>query len=342
MDVIPHNLPSVGDTEAAAAADAIGARRLSAGSEVAFFEEGLAQYLGLTGENVVAVSSGSAALYMALRFSNAQERVLALPVYACRALTQAAELAGASYRLVDNVAGRPHADVSREEYATADVALIVDTFGIPAPLPKRNSVTIIADSTHALGASVASKLIGKFGFATVFSLGATKMITTAGHGGIVVSNEAGFIAEIREFIHYDGGARVGFNFAMSDVEAAVGRVQLKRLPELLEKRERIFQRYRAAGIELLDAIEPQSTPVRYRAVMRTTDSARLREGLRRRGITAVVPLDGSLPANASAFPNAAALLRGTLSLPIFPDMTDFQVDRVIEAIFESTLNSPAR
>jgi perosamine synthetase len=132
---------------------------------------------------------------------------------------------------------------------------------------------------------------------------------------MVVSKDRAIIDAVRDYRQFDcrRDSKVRFNFQMTDLQAAIGRVQLRRLPEFLAGRQRIFEKYSRSGMQLLDASPldvHHPAPVRYRAVLKTATPQRRPESL----------------------PHALELSRTTVSLPIYPSLSDAAADRVIAAV----------
>jgi perosamine synthetase len=122
---------------------------------------------------------------------------------------------------------------------------------------------------------------------------------------------------------------------MTEIQAAIGREQLKKMPKFLERREEIFQKYKKAGLELLDVGENQNhlSPVRYRAVIKTEEPNKIIKSLESVGVKAIVPTeDWELLGKHELLPNAVELSRKTVSLPIYPTLTDQGIDIILSAI----------
>ena len=328
--IIPHNQPTLGDEEISAAKRVLESGWVAQGKEVAGFEDEFCAFLGLPAGHAVAVSSGSSALYMALYVCGAAGKSVLQPAYACAAIRNASVLCGSKPLFADNAYGDPNVDRA----SLQEINIVVHTFGIPIDL-HGISATIIEDCAQAIGASVAGVPVGLQNKAGIFSFYATKLMTSGGQGGMVVSHDKGLAEAVRDYREFDlrRDHRARFNFQMTDLQATIGRVQLQKLPEFLYRREEIFSCYRDAGIPLLGVDLPARTqPVRYRAVVTTSDPMRLIASLAAEKITAIVPVEKwELQDDAVAYPNATALTQGTVSLPIFPSMTDTEVKRVISA-----------
>lgn len=332
--IIPHNRPTFGNEEISTAKRVLESGWVAQGKEVAAFEDEFCAFLGLPEGHAVAVSSGSSALYLALYVCGAAGKPVHQPAYACAAIRNASVLCGSKPLFADNAAGEPNVDRASLLESLHGITIAVHMLGIPIDLHDI-SATIIEDCAQAIGASVAGIPVGLQNMAGIFSFYATKLMTSGGQGGMVVSRDKGLADAVRDYREFDlrRDRRPRFNFQMTDLQAAIGRVQLHKLPAFLSRREEIFSYYRDAGLPLIGASLPMgSRPVRYRAVVTTKDPRRLIASLAAEKIMAIVPMETwELQDTAAAYPNAAALTKKTVSIPIFPMMTDTEVKRVISA-----------
>ncbi len=115
---------------------------------------------------------------------------------------------------------------------------------------------------------------------------------------------------------------------MTDLQACIGRVQLKKLPSFLNKRERIFNRYKNAGLNLID--DDAFEPVRYRAVVRTDHAEQDIKQLNDAGIKSIIPIeDWEL---LEQLPNSMYLSKHTISLPLYPTLSDSDVDNILRVL----------
>lgn len=331
--MIPHNKPTFDDSEAQAAARVLASGWVAQGPEVAAFENEMCAFLGLPEGHAVALSSGSAALFMALWALGAGDKHVAYPVYACAALRNAVAWAGGVECLRDIDTRGPNVALGTLA-AGADIAIVPHMFGIPADLSGADGVDIIEDCAQAIGGSMYGIPLGLQGKIGIYSFYATKLMTAGGQGGMLVSRDKSLVDSVRDFREFDcrHDRTVRFNFQMTDVQAAIGRVQLAKLPRFLERRAAIYARYREAGFDLLDA-EAGASPVRYRAVLRSARAQQIIAALAEKGVRAIVPVeDWELLGDAEHFPNAAALSRETVSLPIYPNLTDEDVGKIIDGV----------
>ena len=332
---IPHNRPSLGIEEERAAAAVIRSGFVSHDRQVAALEAEFCGFLGIEDGRAIAVSSGTAALYLALRLLEAEGREVAIPAYTCTAVLNAVRLARGLPRFMDNEPGSPNADPLAQAASHAPLAVIPHTYGIPASLATPDGTAIIEDCAHALGARRGTAFVGRAGVAAVFSFYATKLMTSGGEGGMIVARDRGLADAIRDFREFDQrrDRDPRFNFHMTDLQAAIGREQLRKLPGFLARREEIFDAYRSAGLDLLDTTVSADRPVRYRAVLRTDRPLKIIAALEEAGIRAIVPLeDWELLGDGTAYPNALALSRSTVSLPIYPTLEDRSREAVIATL----------
>jgi perosamine synthetase len=335
MARIPHNRPSLGAREAEAAQRTVAGGYVVRGPETSRFEEELCASLGLDAGHAVAVSSGTAALYLILEAMGARGKRVAISRYTCSAVAHAARMAGATVVPVDTVSG-VHADVDLQMIAAsgADLAIVAHMFGIPQRLGALG-MPVIEDCAQSQGASIDGKPVGLQGEAGVFSFYATKMITSAGQGGMIVARDKRLVESVREILSYNlPAASAKMNFHITDVQSAVGRVQLSRLGELRERRARIFDRYAAAGLPLMTSRESAVSPVRYRAVVVDDRIDELAAALDAIDADTRIPvmtqeLEFALPGT-----NAHCLAQQTLFIPIFPELADEDADRIIAAAQE--------
>src|SRR5579862_838314 len=222
--------------------------------------------------HAVAVSSGTAAIHLALRLLGVRlgDEVV------CSTLTFAASANPILYEharpvFIDSDKTTWNMDASLlAEWLTLRAragrlpraVIVVDLYGQCADLERisascaRHGVPLIEDAAESLGATCAGRPAGAFGQMAVFSFNGNKIITTSG-GGMLVSDDASLIAQARfqatqardPAPHYQH-SQLGFNYRLSNVLAGIGRGQLQALDERVEARRRIFARYAAALLDL--------------------------------------------------------------------------------------------
>lgn len=330
--MIPHNRPTLGLEEQAAAARVLASGWVAQGPEVEAFENELCRFFGLPSGHAVAVSSGSAALFLALWALDGKNKRVGLPVYACAALRNAVGLVGGQCIYLDCEKGSPNVDVAAVEKTAVDILIAPSMFGIPVNLSGSGNFRVIEDLAQSIGAMASRKRIGLRGEMGICSFYATKLMTAGGQGGAVISRDSALVEKVRDYREFDcrNDTKLRFNFQMTDMQAAVGRAQLAKLPAFLEQREHLFGIYREAGLDLLDSAVAESTQsARYRAVMRCAEPKHLIETLLDNGIRAIVPVERwELLDSPDKYPLAEALSCSSVSLPIYPALKASDVKRI--------------
>lgn len=329
--MIFHNKPSLGTDEQAAAARVLASGWVAQGAEVDAYESELCQFFGLPEGHAVVVSSGSSALYLALWALNAREARVGVPVYSCAALRNAISMIGGQPVYFDCTRGGPNLDFAQVGLSNIDILLAPSMYGIPIDFPKSRHYKVVEDLAQSLGAKIGGTRIGLHGDLGICSFYATKMITSGGQGGAVIGHDKALIDKIRDYREFDcrNDANSRFNFQMTDLQAAIGRVQLNRLPQFIEIRESWFSLYRQAGLDLIDSTAADMQPVRYRIVMRCDKPANVITALEAQGVRAIVPIEEfELLDKSSDYPNAKELTHSTVSLPAYPALREADVIRI--------------
>ncbi|WP_429022960.1 DegT/DnrJ/EryC1/StrS family aminotransferase [Aeromonas allosaccharophila] len=328
----PHNKPTLSHDESQAAARVLASGWITQGEEVLALEKESGDYINLPAENIVAVSSGSAALYMALTIGNAKNRYISASAYSCRSILNTIQLSGG----IPNFLGIEEVVVNASlKKSNAEIYVIAHMFGPPnLNVDNKISYFLIEDAAQALGAKIKNIQVGLFGDIGVFSLGATKIITSGGQGGIIISRNRDISDLARKMPDYNSivDAIPRFNFQMKDIQAAIARAQFKKLPEFIFRRANIFKKYQEAGLPIIDRISQYVTSVRFRAVI-FTDSIKViscQNALLESGLRSIVPVtEDELLTTNTLVPNAADLSKKTLSTPIYPSLSDNDVNKII-------------
>ena len=241
-----------------------------------------------------------------------------VPVYSCAALRNAVGMIGAECVYIDCANQSPNVNLEQANKYNIDFLIAPSMFGIPIDIPKITKYRVIEDLAQSFGAKIRGERIGLRGELGICSFYATKMITSAGQGGAVISRNKSLIDSIKDYRQFDcrEDSRLRFNFQMTDLQAAVGRVQLSRLNSFIEQREEIFSIYSEAG---LDLIEGENGAVRYRAVIRTNEQKKIISILESNGIKVIIPIEQKeLLSDPSQYKEAQKLSLTTVSLPIYP------------------------
>jgi dTDP-4-amino-4,6-dideoxygalactose transaminase len=218
-----------------------------------------------------------------------------------------------------------------------------------AELAARHGARVLEDACQAHGAALGGRKAGAWGEMAAFSFYPTKNLGALGDGGALATDDPGLAEAARELRQYGWRARyvsdrAGMNSRLDELQAAILRVKLRRLEAHNARRRAIAARYGAglAGLELvLPAEQEGALPVWHQYVVRLNERERVRAALSEHGIGTAIhypapvhlqPAYARLPLGPSGLKATEALAGEILSLPIYPQMTDDDVDRVIEAL----------
>jgi dTDP-4-amino-4,6-dideoxygalactose transaminase len=343
--MIPHSRPTTGDEEAAAAAAAVRSGLLVDGPHTAQFEREVARQTGAAWG--VSVSSGTTALHLALLSLGIgpADRV-ALPSYVCVALLHAVRYVQAEPVIVDVDPATMNIDpdaLKQAAPARLKAVIVPHMFGLSAPLDAVAALgaPVIEDCAHAIGATFQGRPVGGQGCLGICSFYATKMMTT-GEGGMIVGHDPVQEERLRNRRDYDqpDAAVLRFNYKLTEMQAAMGCVQLERLPAFLARRRQIAERYHA-GLSGLDAGLPGDRPgaphAYYRYVLSISSRRRLPaliDRLEQEGVACRRPVTRPIHQLAGRFscPGADAVFDRALSVPIYPSLSDEECERVIKAL----------
>lgn len=348
--MIPHSRPSIEAADIRAATEVLQSRQLAQGSMVDNFERGMAALFGLPGG--VAVTSGTAALEVALRVLGigTGDEVL-LPSYVCAAPLLAVQRVGAMPRLVDvdlDTFNIDPAAAGQTVTSKTKAVIVPHLFGLSADLTglERLGIPIIEDCAQTIGALEQGRPVGSVGTITICSFYATKPLC-AGEGGMVLSRDESLLERARKLREYDETPSLSpwtTNLKMTDLQAAIGLAQLRRLDSFTERRRVLADQYRTtlAGTDLIQPIVPSGhTHTYYRFVVRVPNLADPGDGLQdvigrfeAQGIQCRKPVFRSLHRylEMDGFPAAEEAERTALSIPLFPALTDEEVAHTIMAL----------
>jgi len=331
--VIAHNKPTLGYQEQQAAYKVLDSGHVAQGKEVEGFEKEFCDFMELPEKHAVALSSGTSALFMALWSLEARDKSIGMPVYVCSSLRNAVAMSSAKEVLIDNAKDSPNICLDELQKSNSDIAIIPHMFGLPNEIKNIKNIDLIEDCAQSLGALIGRKKTGLIGKAGIFSFYATKLITSGGQGGMFVSEDKNLVDKVRDYREFDcrRDQKVRFNFQMTDIQASIGRVQLKKLPKFLERRKEIFEIYKESGLNLIE--NKKNTPVYYRAVIRVNSPLKVKDKLEKQGIKTIVPIeDWELLGNGANYRNSYNLTQTTLSLPIYPSLSNKDVFHIIKQL----------
>jgi perosamine synthetase len=334
---IPHSRPHLGREERDAVLATMARSWVGAGGEASRQLEG-SLAAAFERPAALAVSSGSAALEIALRVTGVAGEFVAIPAFACASIERAVLRAGGRPYLVDADPG----DLSfppgalRSLAGRCTTAIVIHQFGLPAVAAAEADdlpMTVIEDVTTGIGGRLNDRAVGSFGRLTVMSFSATKMLC-GGEGGALVGS-AEHIAAARRWADPESDLPADApvpHAKMPDLTCALARVQLGRLAEFLDRRAEIARRYdEALGAEahrVLRAAGGRSgTWWRYLIAVDGPAADAVEQG-RADGVDFSRPVPEPRWAGRGDFPVSDRLLRSLVSVPIYPSLAEGEVDQV--------------
>ncbi|QPM69412.1 DegT/DnrJ/EryC1/StrS family aminotransferase [Atribacter laminatus] len=248
---IPISKPNLDEEEKNAVQDVLNSGFLAQGKRVAQFEEEFGKYIGVS--QAIATSSGTAALFIALKALgiSPNDIVITTPftfvatassIMHCGAIPTFCDINPQTFNIDPNALER----VLKKDRNSIKAILIVHLYGLPCPMEEiialadQYGIPVIEDCAQAHGAEYRGKKVGSFGRASAFSFYPTKNMTT-GEGGMILTNDEEFGKKCRMLINHGSKKRyyhefLGYNFRMTDIAAAIGRVQLRKLDDSNQKR----------------------------------------------------------------------------------------------------------
>lgn len=350
---IPAARPLIGDEERRAVDAVLASGMLAQGSEVATFEQEFGDAL-VAGRRSVAVNSGTSGLHLGLLAAGiGHGDEVVVPSFTFAATANSVALTGATpvFADIDPVTYTldPESVASVIGERTAGI-MPVHLYGQPADMAGlgavagRHGLAVFEDAAQAHGATLDGVPVGAFGAFGVFSLYPTKNMTS-GEGGMVTTDDDEVHRRLR-LLRNQGMEKqyhnelVGFNARMTDIHAAIGRVQLTRLPEWTRQRQHnaavLDAELRGVGIP---AVREGATHVYHQYTIRVQEdrdgfAAALREEYAiGSGVYYPVP-NHRLPsfARAELLPQTEAAAAEVLSLPVHPSLTADDLERIVEAV----------
>ena len=325
------------------------------GPEHAAFEAELASFLGV--DHAIGVASGTDALELVLRAAMPADRHVVVTAANCGGYTTtAARRGGFTLRYADIDAS--HHLMTAETLApvldeTVGVVVVTHLYGRAADVAAIRAVCaplgirVVEDCAQALGATTATGRVGSLADAAAFSFYPTKNLGAIGDGGAISTNSETIAQTVRELRQYGWHSKYtigrdgGRNSRLDELQAAVLRLRLPHLDAGNARRREIISAYAAAASEritVLPAAGPGHTG--HLGVVVTSDREALQAHLASLGIRTDVhyPIPdhlqpGIVPDGPSvALPVTERLAQQILSLPVFPELSDAEVERVCDAL----------
>jgi dTDP-4-amino-4,6-dideoxygalactose transaminase len=328
------------------------------GAIVEQFEQQFSQYIGTT--DCIGCNSGTDALYLALRALNigAGDEVITTP-FTFVSTASMVSAVGATPVFVDVDAQTYNLDLNQIEAAITPrtkAIIPVHLFGHPVDLPRLMTIAqshnlwVIEDAAQAVGATWNGTKVGSMGHIGCFSFYPTKNLGACGDAGAVTTNDRAIADRIRMLRNHGQQQRytseaVGVNSRLDALQAAVLSIKLKYLENWNGQRRAIATRYGEFLSHLPGIIAPQSSPghVWHQYTLRVEGDQRdtLRQKLQDQGIASMIyypvplhlqPVYQDLGYLAGRFPIVEKLAREVLSLPMFPELSQEQQERILYGV----------
>jgi dTDP-4-amino-4,6-dideoxygalactose transaminase len=337
------------------------------GSEVAKFEEEFAAYTGST--FAIGVNTGTSALHLALLAANIGpgDEVITVP-FTFVATVAAIHYTGAKAVFVDIDPRTYTIDPPKiEEAVTPRTKAIIPVhlYGQPADMDpimaiaKKHELAVIEDACQAHGAEYKGKRAGSIGDFGCFSFYPGKNLGAYGEGGLVTTQNGDFNRTVRMLRDWGAEKKYqhvlkGYNYRLEGIQGAVLRVKLKWLEKWTEARGAAAARY-DSSFAGSGVVTPQAMGyarhVYHIYAIRTRERPKWRAALSAQGIQTgihyptpvhLLPAYADLGYEAGQFPHAEAAANEVLSLPLFPELTPQQTDKVARAVLELASQTPMR
>lgn len=337
--MIPHSKPTITPEDSKAVCNVLESVAIAQGEIVKEFERSVASFVGVKGG--VAVNSGTAALHcalMALGVKQGDEVIL--PGYLCVAPLNAIRYVRAVpvFSDIDASTGNIDSKEAKRLISRKTKAIVVPhLLGQPAQMEgfRDLGIPVIEDCAQSIGARYQGQCVGSCGDIAICSFYATKVITT-GEGGMVLSDNKKLLDAVKDLREYDEKVSyiTRFNYKMTDMQAALGITQLRRLPDFIAERRQIADFYDHAFADLpvrLPVRPAGCEPIFYRYVVRI--GSKVEDFITRMAGFNVVcrrpvykPLHQLF--NQTGLTNTDLMWNDSVSIPIYPLLTDQEREQV--------------
>jgi perosamine synthetase len=340
--MIPHNRPTVESDDIKAVADTLAAGFLSQGEAVKRFEVAFSRMHA--GRHAIAVNSGTSALHLALRALGVRQGdEVIIPSYVCASLLNAVRYAGGTAVFADidlddlNISP---ADIKKKVTGKTKAVIVPHMFGLPAKMEEivRIGIPVVEDCAQTIGVRTGGKMVGTLGKIAIFSFFSTKVMTSCGEGGMVITKSArlGHIVHgLRDYDEKDDAA-LRYNYKMTDVSAAMGLSQMRKLGRFIAQRRERAELYSTAlqntPLFLERDGEKNNMYFRYLVWVGKGHDRFLKSAARNKiGIKRPVyrPLHGYFNVPDKKFPNTSAAWRNVFSVPLYPSLPKKDIEKVI-------------
>jgi len=367
---IPYGHQWIDDRDIKEVAEILKTGWITQGPKVKEFEEKLAEYCGA--KYAITVSSGTAALHAAYKAAGIGpgDEVITTPL-TFAATANAVVFCGGKPVFADiqeNALNIEPKEIEKKITRKTKAIAPVDFAGHPCDydeifkIAKKYKLLVIEDASHALGSEYQGKRIGSFSDMVIFSFHPVKLITT-GEGGMILTNKKDFYEELKILRHHgiikkpeNGGwyyeiENPGYNYRLTDFQCALGISQLNKINKFIKRRREIVAMYNKAFKDIKEIIIPSEKKyvksawhiyvIQLVLNKLKVDRKKIFEELQKRGLGVQVhylPLHLQLfyrkkfGYKKGDFPIAEKYYQRAITLPLFPKMTDKEINKVIEVV----------
>ena len=363
---IPYSRQWIDDKDIKEVVKVLKSDWVTQGPKIEEFEKAIARYCNA--KYAVAFSSGTTALYSAYRATGIKEgdEVITTPLtFVATGNTIALLGAKPVFIDVENETLNINPELIEKSITKKTKAIVtVDFAGVPCDydkilkIAKKNKLFLIEDACHALGAEYKGRKIGNFADITIITFHPVKHITTA-EGGMALTNNKNFYEKLKILRNHGIIKKPGkgkwyyevkepsFNFRITDIQCALGLSQLKKIDKFLKRKGEIIDKYNKAFKDINGIAIPSkiayAKPARYIYPIQVKKENRRKifEDLQKQGIGVQVhymPLHlhpfyrEKFGYKKGDFPMAEKYYEGAITIPLFPKMTDEQLDYVINSV----------
>ncbi len=362
-NIISMSLPDINEEDVSSVGEVVRSGRLALGPKNEEFEAAIAGFVGV--KHAVTVSSGTAALHLIVRSLDLKTNdEILVPSFTFAASVNSFLYEGARPVFIDiedETYTIDHSGLERNINNKTKAIMVVDVFGHPAEwdeikrIAEKYELKVIDDSCEAIGAEYKDRKLGQFGDAAAFAFYPNKQMTT-GEGGVIVTDDDSIADMCRSMRNQGRGEMnswlihdyLGYNYRLDEMSAALGVSQLKRLDDLLKKREAVAKLYTQKLTEFDWVRPPVVKP--YVHMSWFVYVVTLAEGLNRDEIIREMEKEG-IPARGyfspihtqkyirklfgnleGTLPVTESVAKRTLALPFHNNIRNEDVDIVVDAL----------
>lgn len=347
---IAHNKPTIQTIDEEAVLSVLKSGYIAQGHAVEKFESLISERTEL--KHSVVVSNGTTALFLSLWAMgiNRGDDVI-LPTYVCSALLNSIYMLGAKPVLVDvdttdfNI---QWSKVGNYVNSKSKAFIVPHIHGMPTIIPQEyiGSFKIIEDCCTAVNSYVNGVHVGHQADCAAFSFYATKYLSAAGTGGCVSTSNEELANKMLDYREFDCREEYypRFNFQITDVQAAMGISQIKRVDEFTKRRNVIADTYKSffdsVGVDYQKPLCGGIISNNYRFIIKLQHAHRdkLMKLLHSKGVSCIIPINQDellhnyLKMDRLKFPNAEEIAATTLSLPIYPLLSDDELSYILQIL----------